>query len=334
MFVTSYTLFYFLAPLSILTCLDTRPCHQWPTSSPLERMAGTAAPPAAKPDRSGVVVPSNNLGWTRVLVVTAIIVVHQRKISACKSSRLGICKQHPLRDSLITTLMQRDILIQQRLLTLWQEVDAVARTSLQRERSVDSASFLNQTQAAAPNTMPGYGPVVQPRVQESRAARRQHASPLVDTSRKRPADSCRKQPSRADGGDTLAVATTPTTSSQFDTQRAVQHGGPSVAKDDLSHDEAASLLMALPMSRGPSDLGGGAPSPMPRVAALPMEKNLSTLSVSGCLSLLDDPDEPTVGLTSPRSPHMAMHSTPRLPGVAMSKQCSTVSVSGFLAVDE
>ena len=41
---------------------DTRPCISG-TPSPLERMAGTAAPPTAPPDRSGVVGPSNKHIW-------------------------------------------------------------------------------------------------------------------------------------------------------------------------------------------------------------------------------------------------------------------------------
>ena len=269
----------------------------------------------------------------------------------------------------------REIYIKNRLVHLWQEVNAVARDSIQRE-VVDPLPFLSRMPGSTPTpyssmqglmpssapgapsgelsgalsssllsspamqgSMPGYGPV-QPRVQEARAARRQSVAPMPDCSRRRPGDTSRKP---CDGVDVMAVGTTPPTLSLLievpsaDEQHVepcsrTQRGEASNAKNDhLSHDEAASLLMALPMSRGPSDLGPS-PCPTPRVAAVPMQKNLSTLSVSGCLSLLDDPDEPTDGsLSSPRMTSPLQHAPPRLSAVPMSKQCSIISISGFLA---
>ena len=139
------------------------------------------------------------------------------------------------------------------------------------------------------------------------------------------------------------VATTPSTASMMSDERGETSA---TASDDLpvSQDEAASLLLALPMSREPSGIRHFSPTPVPeaspRVSGVPMSKSLSGLSVGGCLSLLEDADSPAAalaspsGMTSPRSVPTGFAS-PRMRGVPMSKTASTISASGFLcAMDD
>jgi len=234
------------------------------------------------------------------------------------------------------------------------EVDTIARSSLQ-QRPMDPLPYLSRMPGGGSNlasqggflgglsgTQIGNG--VMPRVQESRQARRQQISPLA-----RPANlqqSCLSTPAKEEAhfGTLPAVQHTPSTEDELDRPSSDVHAAaPAVSEAEVpvSQDEAASLLLALPMSRADSGLcdlsllpGNGNSSPRvggasPRVMGAPMTKNISGLSVSGCLSLLDEAD-PSVAQAqaSPRAPVVVP--SPHLSGLPMSKTASTVSVSGFL----
>ena len=246
--------------------------------------------------------------------------------------------------------------MQARLERLLADVDNIARTSLQRERQMghsDPLPYLSRMQPGAAMSLglsagmgaAPHGPGAVPRVQDARETRRQLSSPYGT-----PAD--RKQVPVAShlvtprvispvGAHMSAamphVATTPSTASMINDERGENSA---TASDDLpvSHDEAASLLLALPMSREPSGIRHFSPTPVPEasphVSGVPMSKSLSGLSVSGCLSLLED--SPAPALASPRSGATTVaagFASPRMRGVAMSKQASTVSVGGFLNDD-
>lgn len=278
--------------------------------------------------------------------------------------------------------MSREDYMKQRLVQLWAEVDAAARASI---RTNPEHPYLSQMQRGAlrVDQQQRYSSAVQPRVQESRNARR--PTPLDRPVPRTPTVDALWHASKHAGGAsdtrvptvgvTPAVGPTPGTSLVLSPAGAAAIAAssalaeaagcaPRVAAasesagdgkaDDLSQDEAASLLMALPMSREPSGPLPSLASPplqSPRITpgagfgGLPMNKTLSGLSVSGCLSLLDGDsgDGAPLGSPSPRpgegtpvagaSGGAATWSSlpsPRMPGVSMTK---VDSISGFLSMD-
>ena len=188
---------------------------------------------------------------------------------------------------------------------------------------------------------------VQPRVQEARHSRRQALSPLD-----RPMPRLHSELAGRDSGMLPTVGSTPSTSSALQHQEPRVAGARSAAggsssavpNDDLSQDEAASLLMALPMSREPSGLerlASPRPSSTPKIGGVPMSKALSGISVTGLLDEVAQPEpSPMPPLASPALPPLtsgggtAAPWSPRLRGVDMTKTTSTISVSGFLSVDD
>lgn len=273
-----------------------------------------------------------------------------------------------------------------RMERLLAEVDGVARSSLRREQAIQADPFpllsrmpdggasvvdgaFVRGQVGAPSTAShpqermAYGAV--PRVQESRAARRNMASPINTPMRNRGAEgfgmsplSSTPQYKSARGGlpATLPhVGATPTTPALYGgaasatgarhtcdalararelrscveqelaessaaagqqlhaagraaSRQPSRGAAPRTADDELpvTQDEAASLLLALPLSRDPSfnppshppstltspraqsTLNPGFVSPTPWLNGVPMSKQASTLSVSGFLTSLDE----------------------------------------------
>jgi hypothetical protein len=260
-----------------------------------------------------------------------------------------------------------------RMERLMAEVDQMARTSLQRERTMgilDSAPLLSkQLPGAGGSSLGGAlsagsgliprmgssgslaslaaaggagGPVgYTPRLQESRQARR----PMPMGRPKSRAEEMRYQ------GQLPPVGTTPSTNSSVPGSVSA---APAAADEEFSQDEAASLLLALPLSRCPSNvselpsprvscppplpspsLAASQPPPLhsPRAAPLPMMKGLSGLDVLSAMSGMDAADAGAMspGLRTSR----ALPPPPPYQAVPMTKSQSVVSVTGFLqALDE
>lgn len=257
--------------------------------------------------------------------------------------------------------LHREQFMQQRLNALWAEVDAAARASLRTAQPDPMPAYLNQMPGGAGAHMgeqQRYGAVV-PRVQESRHLRRQAVSPLDRPQPVQPrvaTEASLQAEARMAGAPAVrrgmmpSVGPTPSTSAAVldrpDDPAPTPAANGAAKDDDLSHDEAASLLLALPMSREPSGLDRLA---SPRVNPLPMSKTLSGISVSGFASFLEDdraapsprlrvdpsgPMSPRLaGAPSPRLPSAApWSSSSRLPGIPMAgnKSDSIISVTGFL----
>ena len=167
-----------------------------------------------------------------------------------------------------------------------------------------------------------------PRVAPTRQARRQDISPL---GRPRPrvhdATLMLPPPPHVDATNSTAEAL------------AAPPRADKASDEPVSQDEAANLLLALPLSRDPSfstaSTQGQVPSP--RMSTLPMSKNCSGLSVSGCLSLLDEPEggippSPRLGGVPPSPRLGGPMPSPRMgPALPLTKTVSNISVSNFLA---
>lgn len=209
------------------------------------------------------------------------------------------------------------------------EVDSLARSSLREQQQQDlpylsrmrlgsnSLSLLglgSTAHASAVGLAPGglLGSS-HPRIQESRTARRQAVGPLAVPSpspsprcapvdRRRFAQEATPRPKRAGTPDYSLVGLPPVGATPTTTD-AMAAGAQSDDTDmPVSQDEAANLLLALPMSREPSGLDTLA-ALSPRAApAVPMSKSISGLSVGGCLSLLDVVESEGVSSPMPSPP--------------------------------